>query len=360
MKKVVLISLLVLTFPIAAFAETSESVPNAIETSQEQTVESIPAPAAEEIIDSGSTINSTTAETKENVKKADPTTNSSESIEKKTNTETKTSTTQSTETKEAEEIKNKKDQEETKQSEKAEENKKKEEYTPAVIREQLKDTSYGISQVELNNYTDQQLTTAWKIFERYNYDITGMDFGSYVRVLRKTYKDNVISPAEAEKVLAFNPSQYKTTDELIQNIDPLYNYIQVLYPKGNGFVELSHLSKEELIHILNHLAPVQDKIASINGTLFSGVVNWIQASSKGNAPIDNGPRKNDKITNVATTNNQTAETPKKTEQKVDQQAAAQKQYPKTGEQRTTYLTIAGMIIVIAAGFIAWRKKRATH
>ena len=360
MKKFVLISLLVLTFPIAAFAETSESVPKITEANQEQKVESIPAPAAEEIIDSGSTTNSTVSGTEENMKKTDTTTNSSEAIEKKATVDTKESTTQTTETKEPEAAKDKKDQEETKNSEKAAENEKKEEYTPAVIREQLKDTAYGISQVELDTYTDQQLTTAWKIFERYNYDITGMDFGSYVRVLRKTYKDNVISPIEAEKVLAFNPSQYKTTDELIQNIDQLYNYIQVLYPKGNGFVELSHFSKEELIHILNHLAPVQDQIASINGNLFSGVVNWIQASSKGNAPIDNGPRKNDQVTNVATNDNQAAETPKKSDQKVEQQASTQKQYPKTGEQHTIYLTIAGMVLVIAAGLIAWRKKRTSH
>lgn len=358
MKKFVLISLLVLTFPIAAFAETSESVPKITEANQEQTVESIPAPAAEEIIDSGSTTNSTVSETEENMKKTDTTTNSSEAIEKKATVDTKESTTQTTETKEAEEAKNKKEQEETKNSEKTDE--KNENYTPAVIREQLKDTAYGISQVELDTYTDQQLTTAWKIFERYNYDITGMDFGSYVRVLRKTYKDNVISPTEAEKVLAFNPSQYKTTDELIQNIDQLYNYIQVLYPKGNGFIELSHFSKEELIHILNHLAPVQDQIASINGNLFSGVVNWIQASSKGNAPIDNGPRKNDQVTNVATNDNQAAETPKKSDQKVEQQASTQKQYPKTGEQHTIYLTIAGMVLVIAAGLITWRKKRTSH
>lgn len=353
MKKVVLISLLVLTFPIAAFAETSESVPNATETSQEQTVESIPAPAAEEIIDSGPTINSTTAETEENVKKADPTTNSSESIEKKTNTETKTSTTQPTETKEE---KKTKDSESPAPAKKVETKK----YTPAVIRDLLTKDNYGIDQTELAGYTDAQLSDTFKLFERYNYDVIGMDMGSYVRVLRMVYKDNIISWADAEKALAFNPNQYQTTEELITNVDQLYNYIQVLYPKGNGFAELSHYSKEELVHILNHLTPAQKELIAQHGSLFSGVVNWIQASSKGNAPIDNGPRKNDKITNVATTNNQTAETPKKTEQKVDQQAAVQKQYPKTGEQRTTYLTIAGMIIVIAAGFIAWRKKRATH
>ncbi|MGG5330781.1 LPXTG cell wall anchor domain-containing protein [Enterococcus sp. AZ163] len=347
MKKVVLFSLLVLTFPIAAFAETTESVPNATISTQEQTIESVP--AAEEVIDSGSTIDISTADADEQ----DKTTHSSTTdLEKKENVETKESTTQSSETKESDEpVK-----EETKDSEtvKKEENK---EYTPTVIREQLKDTGYGISQVELDSYTDQQLTTAWKIFERYNYDITGMDFGSYVRVLRKAYKDNVISAADAEKALAFNPSQYKTTDELIQNIDPLYNYIQALYPKGNGFIELSHLSKEELIHILNHLAPVQDKIAAINGNLFSGVVNWIQSSSIGNAPIDNGPRKNDQPTNVATNVNQNKETPTKAEQIVDQQATAQKQYPKTGEQKTIFLTIAGIVLVAATAFIGLRKKQ---
>ncbi|GCF93140.1 hypothetical protein NRIC_10310 [Enterococcus florum] len=349
MKKFALFSLLALTFPLTAFAETTESVPNPTAATQEQTLESIP--AAEETIDPSTVVKDTEAK----IEGLEPevTINSSETK----NAETETKESQETEgTKQSESLETKINEVETKETE----TEKEKEYTPAVIRDHLKDNAYGISQVELDNYTDQQLSTAWKIFERYNYDITGMDFGSYVRVLRKAYKENVISPEKVEKVLAFNPSQYKTTDELIQNIDQLYDYIQALYPKGNGFVELSHLSKEELVHILNFIAPDQERIASINGNLFSGFVNWIQAAPVGNAPIDNGPKKPDEITNIATNSNQTADTPKKADLTVDQQTSTQKQYPKTGEQHTVYLTVIGMVFVISAGLITWRKKLARH
>lgn len=359
MKKFVLTSLLVLTFPIAAFAETSESVPNTTESRQEQTVESIPAPAAEKIIDSDLTTNSTVPSVEEVADEKAKTTNSSVAdLEQKEAAKTKDSTTQSSGTKESDEpVK-----EETKVSETPAPVKKEEtkEYTPAVIRDLLTKDNYGIDQTELTGYTDDQLANTFKLFERYNYDVIGMDMGSYVRVLRMVYKDNVISWTDAEKALAFNPSQYQTTEDLIKNVDQLYNYIQVLYPKGNGFAELSHYSKEELLYILNHLTPAQKDLIARHGSLFSGVVNWIQASSIGNAPIDNGPRKNDKVTNVATNNNQTTEAPKKAEQKVEQQAAVQKQYPKTGEQRTIYLTIVGMVVVVATGLIAWRNKRTSH
>ena len=358
MKKVVLISLLVLSLPVTAFAETSQSAPAAVESSQEQIVESSPVPVTEGILDSGSTTSSTVVESKADSKEVNETTNSSGVTEKKTDAETKEATTQSTEPKKTEEpVK----EEQTKESEapapaKKEENK---DYTPAVIRDLLTKDNYGIDQAELASYTDDQLTNTFNLFERYNYDVTGMDMGSYVRVLRMVYKDNVISWADAEKALAFNPNQYQTTDELIQNVDQLYNYLQVLYPKGNGFAELSHYSKEELVHILKHLTPAQKDLIAQNGSLFNGVVKWIQASSNGNAPFDNGPRKNDEIKNVATTTKPTPETPKKAEQPIDQQATGQKQYPKTGEQNTLYLTIAGMILVLAVGVVVWRKKRVS-
>ncbi|MBO1304968.1 LPXTG cell wall anchor domain-containing protein [Enterococcus sp. 669A] len=359
MKKVVLFSLLVLFVPIAAFAETTESVPNATtatNATQEQTIDSMP--AVEETIDSDLTTNSSTPEAVNDDATTASTVEENKVPDETTEDTTKESTTESTGTKESEtpEVKD-----ETKESEEPAEKEKPKEYTPAVIRDLLSKDNYGIDQTELAGYTDQQLASAWQLFERYNYDIIGMDMGTYVRVLRMVHKDKVISWEATEKALAFNPNLYTTCDELIQNVDQLYNYIQVLYPAGNGFVALSHYSKEELVHMLNHLAPAQQDLIRQHGSLFAGVVNWIQASSHGNAPIDNGPRKNEKSENTGTQNVVTTTKPTPvTAKKAEVQTTAQKEYPKTGEKTTVYLTVAGGIIIILAGCILVFKKKRAH
>ncbi|MGM0213489.1 LPXTG cell wall anchor domain-containing protein [Enterococcus sp. AZ109] len=332
--KGILLSLLVLNFPLATFAETSTSVSDPTAATQEQTVDT----NTKDSVTPDKTIDSTVTE---DTNKAG----------EDTNDLTADSTTNSTGSQVSEEPKEK-TEDTTPPDEKPKE------YTPAVIRDLLANPDYGITATELAGYTDEQLTSAWKLFERYNYDVIGMDLSSYVRVLRMVYKDKVISWEAAEQALAFNPNQYTTCAELIANIDQLYNYVQVLYPNGNGFANLSKHSKETWVHVLNHLAPVQQSLIDDYGSLFNGVVKWLEASSVGNPPIQQ-PTEEPKPDPKVVPDPKPEPAPVVTK-KPDAPARTKKEYPKTGEENTIYLAVAGGIIIILAGSIIVYRKRRAH
>lgn len=222
------------------------------------------------------------------------------------------------------------------------------EWTAEKIRENLTGTDYGIDQNELKGYSDQELTNAFKLFNRYNFDITGMDLGSYVRVLRMIYKDKEVSWTEVEKALVFNPHNFQTTVELAKNIDQLQHYLRVLHPG------IQHFSNEEMLHILNHLSGAEDQLSAANG-LFAGLVRWLYDSQPGNAPIENGAP----IQNIDTTTQPIVEnltTNPTSVVKNNAQATTQKEYPKTGERRTDSLTIMGIIVFFLAGLVLLKRR----
>lgn len=384
MKKMVVLSLLVLSFPLAAFADTSESIPaETVGSSQEQVIESTSVPEETEANDQLSTVpNETQASSEETVESQETATEDTatkETTKKEAAKEVPTAETSTVETKQAEKTKasesvEKKTEKKTESvapqlsAVKAlespaviEENLNKE-WTAEKIRENLTGTDYGINQNELKGYTDEELTNAFKLFNRYNFDITGMDLGSYVHVLRMVYKDKVVSWNDVEKALAFNPNNYTTTAELAQNVDQLQAYLRVLYANKEGFLPLRHFTNEEMLHILDHLSGAEDELSAANG-LFSGLVHWLYSSQQGNGPIDNGPKPVAPIQNLATTtkpivhsvttipNTNTA-----VKSDVSAQAAGQKEYPKTGERSTTSLTIIGIAVFLLAGLVILKRR----
>lgn len=384
MKKMVVLSLLVLSFPLAAFADTSESIPaETVDSSQEQVIESTSVPEETEVNDQLSTVpNETQASSEKTVESQDVVTEDTtteKTMEEEEAKEVPTAESSTVETKRAEETKVSESAE--KKTEKkaetvapqlatakalespavVEENLNKE-WTAEKIRENLTGTDYGISQNELKGYTDEELTNAFKLFNRYNFDITGMDLGSYVHVLRMVYKDKVVSWNDVEKALAFNPNNYTTTAELAQNVDQLQAYLRVLYANKEGFLPLRHFTNEEMLHILDHLSGAEDELSAANG-LFSGLVHWLYSSQQGNGPIDNGPKPVAPIQNLATTTKPIVQgvltipdNNAAVKSDVSTQAVGQKEYPKTGERHNVALTISGIAVFLLAGLVILKRR----
>ncbi|MGM0167438.1 hypothetical protein IGI39_002421 [Enterococcus sp. AZ135] len=376
MKKMVVFSLLVLCFPLVTFADTSESVPNEMTPpSQEQVVESSSVPdqiadeSQEPVLNDTKSSDEVIVESGTGTTATEETSTSNELAKKETMTK---KTEESTTTSEKAEKKSTaaSSQQEAKKTEipvKATQSSSDlekqilSEWSAEDIRKNLISANYGIDKTELNGYTDQELMNALKLFARYNFDITGMDFGSYVSVLRMVYKDQTISWADAEKALAFNPNDYSTTAELAQNVDQLQAYLRILYSNQTGFLPLRHFTNEEMLHILNHLSGAEDQLSVANG-LFSGLVHWLYSSQKGNGPIDNGPKPVPPIQNLATTTkpiiSNVSSIPNTTSVKTNdaQIQTAQKEYPKTGEQNTLSLTILGTLLFFISGFVILKKR----
>lgn len=374
MKKMVVLSLLVLSFPLAAFADTSESIPaETVGSSQEQVIESTSVPEETGIDDELSTVPTETQtsseETVKNQKTATEDTATKETIKKETSKEAPTAETSTVETKQAEKAKTSESvdkktdaiapQQASEIIQKSQSSIEKDlinEWNAGVIRENLKVPDYGIDQNELNSYTDEELTNAYKLFIRYNFDFAGMDLGSYVRVLRMIYKDKEVSWAEVEKALMFNPHDFQTTAELANNIDQLQYYLRVLHPG------IRHFSNDELSYILNQLSSSEKELsAAIN--LFSGILFRLNDYPEITLPTNDMAKPVSTIQNLATTtkpivqsvltipNNNAA-----VKSDVSAQATGQKEYPKTGERHNVALTISGIAVFLLAGLVILKRR----
>ena len=369
MKKMVVLSLLALSFPLAAFADTAETVGSR----QEQVIESSSVPEETGVDNELSTVPTETPTSSEGTVETQETDTEDAAanleITKKENlNEAPTTETSNVETKSTENAKTSDSVQNRQTAVKAlespavvEENLNKE-WTAEKIRENLTSADYGINQNELKGYTDEELTNAFKLFNRYNFDITGMDLGSYVRVLRMVYKEKVVSWNDVEKALDFNPNNYTTTAELAKNVDQLQAYLRVLYANKDGFLPLRQFSNEEMLHILDHLSGAEDDLSAANG-LFSGLVHWLYNSQQGNGPIENGPRPIAPIQNLAPTTKPIAQdiatfpnTTTTMKNDITGQTTGQKEYPKTGERGTTSLTIIGIAVFLFTGLVVLKRR----
>ncbi|MDT2661157.1 LPXTG cell wall anchor domain-containing protein [Enterococcus hulanensis] len=360
MKKIVLLSLLVLSFPAMSFADTSDNVPESIiASSQEQVVESasIPDEATIDSKDTSQDVSLETQDSKEVVSKtqnpiAEEPTLPEEKSKDKAATESSAEKTKEIPTTVASKA-TVKEAAKVEKTQAVVEREALEEWTSDRIRESLNMHDYGISQAELGSYTDQELTNAFKLFVRYNFDFIGMDLGSYVRVLRMVYKDNLMSWDDVEQALAFNPHDYQTTTELAQNVDKLQMYLRVLHPDVRQF------TNEELIYILNQMHGSEGKLSAATN-LFSGILYRLTDYPELNLPIKNTLDSVPITQNLAATAKpeiQTLVVPKAPEKAtVQPTAASQKEYPKTGEHNTLPITLAGIALFLISGILILKRR----
>ncbi|MFR3683900.1 MAG: LPXTG cell wall anchor domain-containing protein [Enterococcus sp.] len=394
MKKIVLFSLLVLIFPAAALADTSESISDEMTTlDQELIVEStsIPvdtanesqAPTASETQTSDEpTVESEVAIPEEtpsidNVSTDEAMSATDEALTDSTTTESTTSNSENLEEKTTispavvanralsaapKKIDPKEIAEKTKPVLTFEEDYIiTEPKDVGQIRGVLTYSKFKIDPAELSGYTDQELENAFKLFGRYNDDITFMDWSAYVHVLQMLYRDNVISWTDVEKALTFDSFGYKTTAELAKDIDQLQVYLRVLYSNKEVFLQIQPFTNEELLQILTDLSGYEEELSE-QKTFFSGILHWLYNSQDENRLELVMP-----ILSLSTSTNPAKESvlsiPRSSSIPVSLQnndatmnATAQKEYPKTGEKSTLALSIIGVACFLISGFILLERR----
>lgn len=383
MKKVVLFSLLVLIFPTAALADTFESVPDELTTTdQEQVTESTSisevvtsesqAPASSETQASVEPTVESEVENSEELTAPQETPVVDEAFVESATTEAIASSSENVEEKiipSATAVANRSLAVAPKKvtpEEIAEKTKPiltfQEDYLITEmkytwqIREVLTNSQFKIDQAELNGYTDQELENAFNLLACYSNDITYMDWSGYIRILRMVYRDNVLSWPEVEKALTFVSSNYDTVAELTKDIDQLQFYLRTLHSSKEGFLPLRHFTNDELLQILNSLSGFEEELSK-GQPLFAGILHWLYNSQDENylnengiklvPPIESLSLSTESISPIATSPisvnvlDNTAQA---------QQATVEKEYPKTGESNTFPLTIIGTVFLFITGF----------
>lgn len=337
MKKTLFALSLIMLFPIGANAETeSSTADNAPAAATEQTA-AIESPTVNSgTIESSGTVNSTVASATDNsevkdIQKAQDKT--VDQIEKETGVK-----------KSNDPVGNVQD--------------------PDKIREMLKDDSMKniISPNEVDGYTDQQLLNAMTLCQRVSADTYGLDVSGYARILQALYKDNSLSWDKIQNILNYNPSNYTNALEMIDQIDSLQAYLAALYPSNSSFMPIRQMSNQELTNILKYISPIQEKMIGTEGDFFPGIIAWISRYAEKDE-VRNG------VTTSSTTETSTTEssTVTSTTNSAENKAPAKDNndkkedkggfLPKTGEERRTWLTAAGVIILAIIAFIMIRRNR---
>lgn len=233
--------------------------------------------------------------------------------------------------------------------------------TVAEIRKALNTGQYGIDEVTVGAYTDQQLSDAMTLFARYNEDYSGMDYGSYVRLLNTIYTDRTVNVDDALSSLSFAPESVGSYGELIPVVDTLQAYLQTLYPANSSFLAAKEISKETLIRILTDLNDLEKSIEQKGGSLPFGRISAIVQLAEHDPTYQ--------VTGVApVTTETTTESSKETEinsetetSKVvdkDQNEDKKESLPKTGEEKMTWAVGGlGIVILILVVILFIRKRR---
>ncbi len=355
MKKWLLLGVCVLAFPLAAHAESNETNGNgAALTAQEETLTST---------QNSDEVNTVASTEPTNEPSNTATSDSAAAVEPVVTTDS--SSPQGTVSdKEAEDVQNKvvEDIEKDlgiKATEDVQETN--------LSAEQLRDNLYAIvganlTKEEVDSYTDQQLLNAQTLFERYNYDTVGMDASSFARLLRALHKDNTLSYETASQALSFNPNNYQSSLDLIPVVDQLQAYLKAMYPANSSFWGVRSLTNDELIAILKHIAPVQQKIIEQRGYLWPGMIALISNYAEKGIPAteDSTQQTQESSTAESTTTSSTKQAAATTPSSSESQNIVQKLLPKTGEQRTIWMVVIGLIIVGIVAYVWLRKSRSRH
>lgn len=238
------------------------------------------------------------------------------------------------------------------------------EHDPAKLREMLKEDSMKIiiTPGEVDGYSDQQLLNAMTLCERISTDTYGLDVGGYARILQALYKDKTLSWDKIENIMSYNPNNYTNALEMIDQIDSLQAYLAALYPSNSSFMPIRQMSNQELTNVLKYISPIQEKMIGTEGDFFPGIIAWISRYSEKD-DVRNG------VTGSSTTDTSTTQssTTTSTTQSAENKAPANNDnnkkedkggfLPKTGEERRTWLTVAGVIILALIAVIMIRRNR---
>lgn len=220
---------------------------------------------------------------------------------------------------------------------------------PSKIRQELLSANYGISKEDLDKYTDEQLEQTMTLFTRYNYDIIGMDYGAYARLLNTLFVDKTVNVNDALTQLSFNPSAFNSYAEMIPQIEELQVYLKTLYPVNSTFIAGVNLTNDQLIAKLNHLQKFEESLAAKGEKLpFGRIAGIIQDVTK-----DEETEKT-----VTTESSSTvASTPQSESEKKVVTNKKDGSLPKTGSKNdVAILSVLGIFTVLGSSYCLSLKK----
>lgn len=217
------------------------------------------------------------------------------------------------------------------------------------IRKELLSMDYGISKEELDKYTDEQLENTMTLFTRYNYDITGMDYGAYARLLNTLYVDKTVNVNDALTQLSFDPASFNSFSAMIPQVEQLQVYLKTLYPASSTFIPIEERTNEELIAMLKAAQKAEDELIAAGETLPCGRIAFLV-----NKKTDDGGTTDTTSTEASTTDNSSqgaTSTPTTSDKK-------ESGLPQTGEKNQTMIfTIVGVLALAVVGFVFIKKAK---
>ncbi len=223
---------------------------------------------------------------------------------------------------------------------------------PSLIRQELLKADYGISQVELDKYSDEQLEQTMTLFTRYNYDFIGMDYGSYVRLLNTLFVDKTVNVNDALTQLYFDPNSFSSYKEMIPQIDSLQTYLRTLYPVNSSFIPGINVSNDVLISKLNELQKFEDEAKAKGETIpfgrIAGIINHVPTKEE---TKDSSAVKIKESSDMLTDSSQ--------KQGVNPSSSDNKKssnLPKTGETKESIILVSlGVFTLAGIGYVLNRK-----
>lgn len=246
------------------------------------------------------------------------------------------------------------------------------EQDPEKIRTLLKDPSMAsiLSPSEVDSYSDQQLLNAMLLCQRISADTYGLDVSGYARILQALYKDHTLSWDNIQNIINYDPHYYTNALEMVDKIDSLQAYLAALYPSNSSFMAIRQMSNQELTNVLKHISPLQEEMIATQGNFFPGIIAWIaryanddDVRSGGTVPTNPSTTE---TTSTSTSRSSTtaSTTAESAENSVPAKSDPNKQedkilgiLPRTGEERRTWLTVAGVLLLVLIAFIMIRRNR---
>ena len=222
---------------------------------------------------------------------------------------------------------------------------------PSLIREILLSDDYGITKEELAKYSDEQLEQTMTLFTRYNYDISGMDYGAYARLLKTLFEDQSVNANDALTQLYFDPSSYTSYSSMIPDVEKLKTYLDTLYPVNSTFIAGLGLTSEQLVERLTVLQQMEDQLIAKGEALsFGRVAGLISKDIVPTTPTTTSTTESSsEVTNTSNLESNTVDLTKETKD--------DKKLPKTSEEKIPSniigLTLIGLMF---SGIILYRFK----
>ena len=157
---------------------------------------------------------------------------------------------------------------------------------------------------------------------------------------------------------------------MVDKIDSLQAYLAALYPSNSSFMAIRQMSNQELTNVLKHISPLQEEMIATQGNFFPGIIAWIaryanddDVRSGGTVPTNPSTTE---TTSTSTSRSSTtaSTTAESAENSVPAKSDPNKQedkilgiLPRTGEERRTWLTVAGVLLLVLIAFIMIRRNR---